>query len=81
MRWLRRRPRPETEADLPVERLEEAREARQAREASEKALREVRARWPEVTEVAASLRRHRERNGFREMFERALRDDHGTATR
>lgn len=74
MRWRRKpapQPPPDTEDGLE--------EARKAREESEKALKEVCERWPEVEEVASSLRRHRERNGFRELFERALRGGHGSS--
>ncbi|GAA4221571.1 hypothetical protein FHR32_005140 [Streptosporangium album] len=69
MRWRRRRP--PTPAPSP-EAQDALAEAREARETSEQGLQEVCERWPEVREVTSSLRAHRERNGFRAMFERAL---------
>ncbi|HLT10470.1 MAG TPA: hypothetical protein VK028_06650 [Micromonosporaceae bacterium] len=47
-------------------------EARRARESSEALLNQVRQRWPEIEQVADALRQHRERNGFAELFSRAL---------
>lgn len=70
MRWRRRRDSPPPPAPEAEERLARA---RAAREESEQAVREVCERWPEVEEVVSSLRQHREQNGFRELFERALR--------
>lgn len=69
MRWRRRTPPPTPSPET----REALAEAREAREVSEEGLREVCDRWPEVREVTKSLRAHRERNGFREMFENALR--------
>ena len=67
--WRRRRATgPDTRAENP----RAVAEARRAREASEERLAEVRQRWPEVEQVATSLRRHRERNGFAELVTRAL---------
>jgi hypothetical protein len=70
MRFLRRRraqePTPSPEAQRRID------AARAAREQSEEGLKEVREQWPEVREVASSLRRHRERNHFAELVSRAL---------
>lgn len=68
MRWRRRRPQPEPSPEA-ARRLDEA---RAAREGSEERLEQVRERWPEVTEVADSLRRLRERNHFAELVARAM---------
>ncbi|MGW4641793.1 DUF7620 family protein [Sphaerisporangium sp. NPDC004334] len=55
------------------EALRRIEEARRAREEAEQRLAEVCDRWPEVHEVVAKSRRHLERNGFAEMFRRAVR--------
>ncbi|MGC5012505.1 DUF7620 family protein [Streptosporangium sp. DT93] len=72
MRWLRRR-RPDPPPPPPPEVQEALDEAREAQESSQERLQEVCDRWPEVREVTSRLRAHRERNGFREMFEAALK--------
>ncbi|WP_133061528.1 DUF7620 family protein [Streptosporangium minutum] len=71
MRWRRRRP-PIPDPSPPPEVQAALAEARAAREESEQGLREVCGQWPEVRAVSSAMREHRERNGFREMFERAL---------
>ena len=74
MRWRRRRP-PIPDPSPPPEVQEALIEAREARETSEQGLQEVCDRWPEVREVTNSLREHRRRNGFRAMFENALKGE------
>ena len=70
--WLRRRRKPADQAS-PEGRRRIA-EARRARETTEESLAEVRDRRREVWDLTTSLRGHRQRNGFAEMFAQALRE-------
>ncbi len=49
-------------------------EARRARETTEESLAEVCGRRGEVRDLTTSLRGHRQRNGFAEMFAQALKE-------
>lgn len=68
--WRRRRKPVEEPSPEAARRIAEA---RQARETTEEQLAEVRERRRVVRELSTSLQRHRERNGFAEMFAHALR--------
>lgn len=70
MRWLRRRheqPQPCPDAQARIE------EARRARQENDQTLAQVCEQWPQVHEEVAKSKRHLERNGFAEMFRRAVR--------
>ena len=69
MWWRRKRNEQTGPCPEATRRIEEA---KAAREATEERLAEVQDRWPEVREVASSLRHLRERNHFAELVARAL---------
>lgn len=68
--WRRRRKPAEEPSPEAARRIAEA---RQARETTEERLADVLERRRVVRDLATSLQRHRERNGFAEMFAQALR--------
>jgi hypothetical protein len=78
MRWLRRRQRPEPEVSAEAQQRIES--ARQVREENEQRLAEVCDRWPEVNAVVAKSQQQLRRNGFAEMFARAMRGADGPST-
>ncbi|MBB4699281.1 hypothetical protein BJ982_000825 [Sphaerisporangium siamense] len=80
MWWPRRRrpaPDPAPDPQITADESQRLAAARAARRQAERQLELARARRPEVEQIASSLRRVRERNGFAEIFANALRGTPG----